>query len=229
MAHAGEQEIVYRDRVRSRTATLDERIHRLAAGLARLGVVPGDTVGVLDWDSHRYLECFFAVPMMGAVLHTVNVRLSPEQILYTIDARRGRRPAGQRRVPAGPGAALATGCRGSDASSCSATWTGRRTRACHCDGEYEALLAASPPSLRLPGPRRGHLRHDVLHDRHDGAAQGRVLQPPPAGAAHAGGLTAMAMAPSQGGVPRRRRLHADHAHVPRARLGLPVHGHAAWA
>jgi fatty-acyl-CoA synthase len=40
---------------------------------------------VMDWDSHRYLECFFAVPMMGAVLHTINVRLSAEQILYTIE------------------------------------------------------------------------------------------------------------------------------------------------
>ena len=39
----------------------------------------------MDWDSHRYLECFFAVPMMGAVLHTVNVRISPEQMLYTIN------------------------------------------------------------------------------------------------------------------------------------------------
>ncbi|MCW8885298.1 MAG: fatty acid--CoA ligase, partial [Motiliproteus sp.] len=38
-----------------------------------------------DWDSHRYLECFFAIPMIGAVLHTVNVRLAPEQILYTIN------------------------------------------------------------------------------------------------------------------------------------------------
>ena len=42
-------------------------------------------MGVMDWDSHRYLECFFAVPMMGAILHTINVRLSPEQILYTIN------------------------------------------------------------------------------------------------------------------------------------------------
>jgi len=42
-------------------------------------------VAVLDWDSHRYLECFFAIPMMGAVLHTVNVRLSPEQILFTMN------------------------------------------------------------------------------------------------------------------------------------------------
>ena len=46
---------------------------------------PGDTVAILDWDSHRYLECFFAVPMIGAVLHTVNVRLTPEQILFTIN------------------------------------------------------------------------------------------------------------------------------------------------
>ena len=60
------------------------RIGRLAAGLAALGVTPGDTVAVMDWDAPRYLECFFAVPMMGAVLHTINVRLSPEQIAYTI-------------------------------------------------------------------------------------------------------------------------------------------------
>jgi fatty-acyl-CoA synthase len=48
-------------------------------------VKPGDTVGVIEWDSHRYLECFFAIPMMGAVLHMVNIRLSPEQIIYTIN------------------------------------------------------------------------------------------------------------------------------------------------
>ncbi|RMG57747.1 MAG: long-chain-fatty-acid--CoA ligase, partial [Bacteroidetes bacterium] len=65
--------------------TFAARIARLANGLRELGVGDGDTVGVMDWDSHRYLECFFAVPMMGAVLHTVNIRLSPEQILYTIN------------------------------------------------------------------------------------------------------------------------------------------------
>ena len=50
-----------------------------------IGVGFGDTVAVMDWDSHRYLECFYAVPMMGAVLQTVNVRLSPDQILYTLN------------------------------------------------------------------------------------------------------------------------------------------------
>jgi fatty-acyl-CoA synthase len=39
----------------------------------------------MDWDNHRYLECFFAIPMLGAVLHTINIRLSPEQILFTIN------------------------------------------------------------------------------------------------------------------------------------------------
>ena len=85
LAHAPEQEIVYRDLKRYDYRTLRRRIGQLASGLEDLGVKPGDTVAVLDWDSHRYLECYFAVPMMGVVLQTVNVRLSPDQILYTIN------------------------------------------------------------------------------------------------------------------------------------------------
>jgi fatty-acyl-CoA synthase len=80
-----DQEIVYRDLYRGSYSQLRERVRRLANALTGLGVKPGDTVAVMDWDSHRYLELFFAVPMLGAVLHTINVRLSPEQILYTID------------------------------------------------------------------------------------------------------------------------------------------------
>ena len=85
MMQAPEQEIVYRDLRRLTYAELRDRIGRLASALAAIGVRPGDTVGVLDWDSNRYLEAFFAIPMMGAVLQTVNVRLSPEQVAYTID------------------------------------------------------------------------------------------------------------------------------------------------
>lgn len=66
-------------------AEFHSRIARLGAALARLGLGKGATVAVMDWDSVRYLECFFAVPMLGATLHTVNIRLSPEQILYTIN------------------------------------------------------------------------------------------------------------------------------------------------
>jgi len=82
---AGSQQIVYRDKVRLTYADLLERIGRLGRALDSLGVRQGDTVAVFDYDSHRYLECFFAVPMSGAVLFMVNWRLSPEQIVYTMN------------------------------------------------------------------------------------------------------------------------------------------------
>jgi len=85
IANNPEQEIVYRDQTRHTYRDLRRRIQALAGALTALGVKRGETVAVMDWDSHRYLELFFAVPMLGAVLHTINVRLSPEQILYTID------------------------------------------------------------------------------------------------------------------------------------------------
>lgn len=80
-----DQEIVSTSGMRYDYATLYSRIGKLASGLEALGVKAGDTVAVMDWDNHRYLECFFAIPMMAATLHTINVRLSPEQILYTIN------------------------------------------------------------------------------------------------------------------------------------------------
>ncbi|WP_145191823.1 MULTISPECIES: fatty acid--CoA ligase [unclassified Pseudomonas] len=79
------REIVYRDQVRLTYTQLNERIARLANVLTAAGVKAGDTVAVMDWDSHRYLECMFAIPMIGAVVHTINVRLSPDQILYTMN------------------------------------------------------------------------------------------------------------------------------------------------
>jgi fatty-acyl-CoA synthase len=82
---APDQEIVYRGQLRMTYTMLRERIARLANGLHGLGVRHGSTVAVMDWDSHRYLESYFAVPMMGAVLQTVNVRLSEAEIAYTIN------------------------------------------------------------------------------------------------------------------------------------------------
>lgn len=80
-----EQEIVYRGQLRFTYREFHKRVHKLANALTDLGVKTGDTVAVMDWDSHRYLECYYAVPMLGAVLHMVNIRLSPEQIIFTID------------------------------------------------------------------------------------------------------------------------------------------------
>ncbi|KAF7964266.1 long-chain fatty acid--CoA ligase [Cupriavidus sp. UYMU48A] len=81
----GDQEISYRGEMRYSYRDFRRRVGQLASTLSSLGAKHGSTVAVMDWDSHRYLECYFGVPMMGATLFTVNVRLSPQQILYTLN------------------------------------------------------------------------------------------------------------------------------------------------
>ena len=85
LIYSPDREIVYGNKHRYDYRSLNVRIHRLANGLESLGIQAGDTIAVIEYDSHRYLECFFAIPMMGAVLQTVNWRLSAEQISYTIN------------------------------------------------------------------------------------------------------------------------------------------------
>ena len=177
------QEIVYRDLRRHTYADLRERVHRLAGALAALGVKPGDTVAVMDYDSHRYLEAFFAVPMMGAVLHTINVRLSPEQILYTIEhaeddvllvhadflpileAIRGRIDVVKSFVlltddGAPPAAAIPFA------------------------GEYEALLAAAPARFAFPDVDEDARATTFYTTGTTGLPKGVFFTPPPARAAH---------------------------------------------
>lgn len=81
---AGDRRIVYRDQASFSYRQFRERVGRLASALERLGVGKGATVAVMDWDSHRYLEAYFAIPMLGAVLQTVNVRLPAAQVAYTL-------------------------------------------------------------------------------------------------------------------------------------------------
>lgn len=85
LSYAPDQEIVYRDKLRYSYRDLEKRIHRLASGLTEAGITPGDTVAVFDYDSNRFLECFFAIPMMGSVMQMVNWRLSAKQLVYTIN------------------------------------------------------------------------------------------------------------------------------------------------
>jgi fatty-acyl-CoA synthase len=58
------------------------RSGKLAHALERLGVKPGDRVGTLAWNHYRHLEAYFAVPMMGAIVHTLNLRLHPTELTY---------------------------------------------------------------------------------------------------------------------------------------------------
>jgi fatty-acyl-CoA synthase len=80
-----ENEIVYKDQVRYNYFELNRRVRKQANVFKKLGLDGGQAIAVLDYDSHRYLECFFGIPMTGNVLHTINWRLSPAQILYTIN------------------------------------------------------------------------------------------------------------------------------------------------
>ncbi len=70
---------------RATYAEVADNADRLAAGLARLGVAPGDRVGTFAWNNQEHLEAYFAVPGLGAVLHTLNIRLFPEQLTYVIN------------------------------------------------------------------------------------------------------------------------------------------------
>jgi fatty-acyl-CoA synthase len=150
-----DQEIVYRGAVRFTYRQYHERVRRLASALGKLGVARGDTVAMMDWDSHRYLECFFAVPMIGAVLHTVNIRLSAEQLVYTIshaedtvivinseflpilDQIKSRIDTVKKFILINETGAVPAAAPGG-------TW------ASPLDGEYEALLAAADPIAEFP-------------------------------------------------------------------------------
>ncbi|RID86150.1 fatty-acid--CoA ligase [Peribacillus asahii] len=66
-------------------AQIAERTRRLASSFEKLGIQEGDRIGTLAWNHHRHLEAYFAIPCYGAVLHTINIRLSPEHVAYIIN------------------------------------------------------------------------------------------------------------------------------------------------
>ncbi len=87
--HHGEQQIVSRrvegDLHRYTYKDLAARSRKLAKALAALGVQPGQTVGTLAWNGYRHMELYYAVSGSGAVLHTLNPRLHPDQVVYIAD------------------------------------------------------------------------------------------------------------------------------------------------
>src|SRR5919202_3734340 len=69
---------------RSSYGEVVRRARRLASSLERLGVRPGDRVATFGWNSRRHLELYLAVPSMGAVLHTLNIRLFEDDLRYIV-------------------------------------------------------------------------------------------------------------------------------------------------
>lgn len=215
-------EIVYRDQVRYSYATFNERVARLANVLSEAGVKAGDTVAVMDWDSHRYLECMFAIPMIGAVLHTINIRLSPEQILYTMNHAEDRFVlVNSEFVPlyqavAGQLATVERTILLTDGAEKSAELPpGRRIRVAAGRGQ---------PALRLPRFRRELHRHHLLHHRHHRQSERCVFQPPATGPAHPGDGFDHRQPGQHPPARYQRRVHADHPDVPCPRLGHSVRG-----
>lgn len=82
------KEIISRTQKEIRTFTYGEFVSRtrsLASILDRLGVARGDKIGTIAWNHHRHLEAYFAIPSIGAVLHTINLRLSKEHLIHIIN------------------------------------------------------------------------------------------------------------------------------------------------
>ncbi|MEM0158334.1 MAG: long-chain-fatty-acid--CoA ligase, partial [Thermoplasmataceae archaeon] len=76
ISYKGDRSITYSE--------FKREVYELAGGLVKQGLRKGDRVAVLDWDTLNYLKLYYAVPIAGGVLHTVNIRYSPELIFYTM-------------------------------------------------------------------------------------------------------------------------------------------------
>jgi acyl-CoA synthetase (AMP-forming)/AMP-acid ligase II len=85
--HPGAEVVTLTDSgtVRATYGEVAERVDRLARVLDRLGVKQGDRVGTFAWNNQRHLELYMAVPCVGAVLHTLNIRLFAEQLTYIVN------------------------------------------------------------------------------------------------------------------------------------------------
>src|SRR6202453_3733709 len=71
--------------MRASFGEVSERVDRLARVLGQLGIEDGDRVGTFAWNNQRHFELYMAVPCIGAVLHTLNIRLFAEQLTYIVN------------------------------------------------------------------------------------------------------------------------------------------------
>ena len=175
----------------------------LQAALDELGIGEGERVAIVSHNSARLLELLLAVPSSGRVLVPINFRLSPEEVSYIVGH------SGARVLLVDP--ELESTLKGVEAEHRFGTGE-----------EYEQLLRFDTEPRPWARARRGRHRHDQLHQRDDGAAQGRADDPPQ----HLGQRRHLRHAHA-GQRPRRLPAHA--ADVPLQRLGHAVHDGRARA
>ena len=154
--------------------------HPASEGAARLGVDGDQRVATFMWNNAEHLEAYLAIPSMGAVMHTLNIRLSPDQVGY-IATHAGDHAVivDDSLVPLfAPVLQLAASVRhvivSGPADPAAQRTLGEGGPAVHA---YEEMLAASRHRSRGRISTSGPPRH-VLHQRHDRVAERRGLQPP---------------------------------------------------
>ena len=188
------------------------RARRLARALLDLGIVPGDRVATLGWNHGAHLEAYFAIPLIRGVLHTLNLRLHPDELAYIVNHAEDKLllvdetllPLWEKIRPL--------------VSSIKTVIVVGATRPVP-EGylEYEGLLAKSRAGRRSAGAGGKRSRRDVLHHRHHRRAQRRPVLAPRAGAPF---LRARAQLRD---APHGTRHHPPgRADVPRQRVGTAL-------
>ena len=198
---------------------LGTRVAQLAHGLRQLGVTDGDRVATFMWNNQEHLEAYFAAPCMGAVLHTLNIRLSGEQIAFIANQAEDRvvlvdmslAPLLAATLPEMTSVQTVVAVGEGDVAPLTAS---RKTR-----DPLRRPAGWTTARVRLARSGRKKRRRNVLHQRHDGKSEGCGVQPPLELSAFDGGVR------GQRNWPRRRRPRlADRPDVPRQRLGPAVCG-----
>jgi non-ribosomal peptide synthetase component F len=151
-------------------ADFGKRVAQLAHALVELGIKPGDRVATFAWNTHRHLELYYAVPMIGAVLHTVNIRLFPEQVAWVFEH------AGDKLVfvDASLAPAVARACVMEPEKKPPMVTMGA-TDALPDALDYETLLAGRPDTFDVARARRTQRRDPVLHLGDDRRSERRRL------------------------------------------------------
>ena len=226
MALAADQEIVYRDQIRYRYRDFRGRLARVANVLASLGVKHGSTVAVMDWDSHRYLECYFRRADDGRDAGNRERAAQPATDRLLPQSREGRGAAGPSRLPA------------SNRANCAGTSLGLDRFASHRRWRRSDAAPGSPASTKACWRQPTHRYEFAEFDENtratsfyttgtNGPTEGGRLQPSPDRVTYPGHRLELRHAAG------RAALHWGDVYMPMTpmfhvhRLGLPVPRHAA--